>query len=42
MLVKCERNHMVQNIKNLELIWQKMVNYFLESVDGILEEVSVT
>ena len=32
---------MVQTKQNFELIWQKMVNQLWQSVDAILEDVSV-
>ena len=41
MLVKYEQNLMVRTIQNFELFWQKMVNHFWQSVDAILENVSV-
>ena len=43
MLMKFEQNRMVQIIQNLELFDKnKIVNYFWQSVDAILEGVSVT
>ena len=42
MLVKFEQNYMVRNIQNFEVLKKKMVNHFWESVDVILEDVSVT
>ena len=40
MLVKFEQYRMVRTI-NFELFWQKMVNHFWQSLDAILEDVSV-
>ena len=42
MLVKAEWNRMVQILQNFELFDKKMVNHFWQSVDAILEDVSVT
>ena len=48
MLEKFEQNHMVQAIKNFELFnkkktkKKKTVNHFWQSVDAILQDVSVT
>ena len=42
MLVKFEQNCMVPTIQNFELFEKKMVNHFWQSVDAILEDVSVT
>ena len=42
MLVKFEQNRMVWTIQNFELFDKKMVNHFWQSVDAILEDVSVT
>ena len=42
MLLKHEQNRMVQSIQILELFDKKMVNHFWQSVDSILEDVSVT
>ena len=33
---------MVQTMQNFELFVKKIVNYFCQSVDAILEDVSVT
>ena len=41
MLGKFEQNLMTQTIQNFELL-TKMVNHFWQSVDAILEDVSVT
>ena len=41
MLVKFEQSRMAQTEKE-ELFCQKMVNHFWQSVDAILEDVSVT
>ena len=41
MLVKFEQNHMVQTIQSIELFDKKIVNHFWQSVDAILEDVSV-
>ena len=41
-LVKFERNRMVQTIQNFVFFWQKMFNKFWQSVDASLEDVSVT
>ena len=42
MLVEFEQNHMVRTIQNFEPFWQKMVYHFWQSIDAILEDVSVT
>ena len=42
MLEKFEQNRMVQIMQNFVPFWQKMVNIFWQSVDAILEDVSVT
>ena len=42
MLVEFEQNRMVRTIYNFYLFDQKMVNHFLQSVDAILEDASVT
>ena len=43
MLVKFEQNRMVQTIQNFELFdKKKMVNHFWQSIDAILEDVSMT
>ena len=48
MLVKFEQNHMVRtksydpNFTKFWAFWQKVVNHFWQSVDAILEDVSVT
>ena len=42
MLGKFEQNRMVQIMQNFVPFWQKMVNIFWQSVDAILEDVSVT
>ena len=42
MLGKFEQNRMVRTTQNFELFWHKMVNHFWQSVDAILEVVSVT
>ena len=42
MLVEFEQNRMVQTIQNFELFDKKMVNDVWQSVDAILEDVSVT
>ena len=42
MLVKFEQNRMVQTIQNFELFDKEMVNHFRQSIDAILEDVSVT
>ena len=41
MLVKFEQNRKVENTQNFQF-WQKMVNHFLNGIDTILEDVSVT
>ena len=41
MLVKFEQNRMVRTIENYEVFEKKVVNHFLQSVDAILEDVSV-
>ena len=40
MMVKFEQNRMVYT--KFWAFWQKMVNHFWQSVDAILEDVSVT
>ena len=42
MLVKFKQNSMVRTIQIFELFDEKMVNHFWQSVDAILENVSVT
>ena len=42
MLVKFEQTRMVWTIQNFELFDKKLVNHFGQSVDAILEDVSVT
>ena len=42
MLVKFEQNRIVRTIQNFEQFVKKMVNHFWQSVDAILEDVSVT
>ena len=42
MLVEFEQNCMVQTIQIFELFNKKMFNHFWQSVDTILEDVSVT
>ena len=42
MLVKFEQNLMVWTILNIEHFEKKTVNHFWQSVDAILEDVSVT
>ena len=42
MLVKFEQNRMGQTIQNFVLFDKKMVNHFRQSVEAILEDVSVT
>ena len=42
MLVTFEQNRMVRTIQNFVLFDKKMVNNFWQSVDAILEDVSVT
>ena len=42
MLVKFEQNRTVRTTQNFEFFWQEIVNHFWQSVDAILEEVSVT
>ena len=42
MLSKFEQNRMVRTIQNIELFDKKWLTIFLQSVDAILEEVSVT
>ena len=42
MLMKFEQNHMIETTKNFELFDKKMVNHFWQSVDAILEDVSVS
>ena len=44
MLGRLEQNRMVQIIQNFEIFdtQKKMVNHFWQSVDAILEDVSVT
>ena len=42
MLVKFEQNRMVQTIQNFDLFDKKRVNHFWQSVDAILEDVSMT
>ena len=42
MLVKFEQNRMVRITQNFELFDKKMINHFWQSVDAILEDVSVT
>ena len=42
MLVKFEQNRMVRTIQNFVLFDKKLVNDFWQSVDAILEDVSVT
>ena len=41
MLVKFEQSRMVQTIQIL-CFWQKIINNFWQSIDAILEDVSVT
>ena len=44
MLVKFEKNRMVQTTRNFEFYWQKkkvFYNHFWQRVDAILEDVSV-
>ena len=41
MLVKFEQNRMVRTTQNFALFWQKRVNHFWQSIDAILENVSV-
>ena len=41
MLVNFEQNRMVQTIQNFVLFDKKMVNHFWQSVDAILQDVSV-
>ena len=41
-LVKIEQNRMVRTIQIFELFDQKWFNHFLQSVDALLEDVSVT
>ena len=41
MLVKFEQNCMVWTLQNIDLFVKKMVNHFWQSVDAILEDVSV-
>ena len=42
MLVKFEQNRMVRTIQNFEFFEKIMANYFSQSVDAILKDVSVT
>ena len=42
MLVKFEQNRKVRAIQNFELFHKKKVNHFWQSVDAILEDISVT
>ena len=42
MLVKFEQNCIVRTIQNFELFDKKIVNHFWQSVDAILEDISVT
>ena len=42
MLVKFERNRMARTTQYFEFLDKKMVYYFWQSVDVILEDVSVT
>ena len=41
MLVKFEQNRMVWTIQNF-VLFDKMINHFWQSVDALLEDVSVT
>ena len=41
MLMKFEQNGMVWTKQTFELFWQKMVSHFWQSIDAILEDVSV-
>ena len=42
MLVKFEQNRMVQTVQNFEPLDNKWLTIFLQRVDAILEDVSVT
>ena len=42
MLVEVEQNRMVLTIQNSELFHKEIVNHFEQSVNAILEDVSVT
>ena len=42
MLVKFEQNRFGPNFTKFLVFWQKMIDHFWQSVDAILEDVSVT
>ena len=42
MLVKFEQNRMIRNVQKFEFFGKKMANHIWESVEPILEEVSLT